>query len=99
YRCEAGVKEIDSTRFNEYLREASRADISAKAFRTWIATVAVVETWLSSDTPPVTIKEASAVAARRLSNTPAITRKSYIHPQILDVVTSRVPTSSERRVG
>src|SRR5690606_26595411 len=99
YGSAEGVKEIDSTRFNDYLRAASKADISAKAFRTWIGTVAVVEAWLASADGPLKIKDACAVAARRLANTPAITRKSYIHPDVLAIATTRVPSDAERRVG
>lgn len=99
YRSADGVKEIDSTQFNDYLRKAGKAEISAKAFRTWIGTVAVVEAWLTSEETPLKIKDACAFAARRLANTPAITRKSYIHPDILTVVTTRAPRDAERRIG
>lgn len=97
YRAGETVREIDSARFNDYLREASGADITAKDFRTWIGTVTVVETWLGAGDRPLKIKEATAAAAKRLANTPAITRRSYIHPRILDIVTSRAPTGQELR--
>src|SRR5690606_7417260 len=99
YRSADGVKEIDSTQFNDYLRNSSKAEISAKAFRTWIGTVAVVETWLAAEQTPLTIKDACTSAASRLANSPAITRKSYIHPDILADATTRSPTESERRIG
>jgi DNA topoisomerase-1 len=96
YRCEEGVREIDSSRFNDYLRNASGADITAKDFRTWIATVTVIEVWLAADDRPLKIKEATDAAAGRLRNTAAVTRRSYIHPDILEIVTSRAPTAAER---
>lgn len=97
YRAGETVREIDSARFNDYLREASGADITAKDFRTWIGTVTVVEAWLGTGDRALKIKEATAAAAQRLANTPAITRRSYIHPGILEIVTSRAPTAQELR--
>jgi DNA topoisomerase-1 len=90
---------VDSAGFNEYLREASGADISAKDFRTWIATVTVVETWLEAADRPLKIKEATAAAAKRLANTAAVARRSYIHPAILELVTTRAPMDAERRAS
>ena len=97
YRSEGTVREVDSARFNDYLREISGTDITAKDFRTWIGTVTVVETWIAAQDRTLTIKEATAAAAKRLANTPAITRRSYIHPKILEIATSRAPTELERR--
>ena len=99
YRNGDGVKEVDSARFNEYLREASGADITAKDFRTWIGTVTVVEAWLANGGRPLKIKEATAVAAKRLANTSAVTRRSYIHPRILEIVTQRSPRDAEARAA
>lgn len=97
YRCEGAVREVDSARFNDYLRELSGADITAKDFRTWIGTVTVVEQWIDARDRPLKIKEATTAAAKRLANTPAITRRSYIHPGILEIATTRSPTEQELR--
>lgn len=97
YRCAETVREVDSARFNDYLREIGGADITAKDFRTWIGTVTVVETWIAARDRMLTIKEATTAAAKRLANTPAITRRSYIHPRILEIATSRAPTELELR--
>src|SRR5690606_13966871 len=91
------IEELDSAELNDYLRRVSRADISAKDFRTWIATVTVVEKWLEAGERPLKIKEATTAAAKRLANTPAVTRRSYIHPAILEIVTTRAPTDAELR--
>lgn len=99
YRCGDTVREVDSAQFNDYLRQMSGTDITAKDFRTWIATVTVVETWLAARDRPLKIKEATAAAARRLANTAAITRRSYIHPWILQIATSRAPTEHELRAA
>jgi DNA topoisomerase-1 len=97
YRSDDGIEEIDSLRFNDYLRRTSKADITAKDFRTWIGTVTVVNAWLDASAPPIKVKEATAAAAKRLGNTAAVARRSYIHPDILEIVTSREPTNAERR--
>ena len=97
YRSSDTIREVDSARFNDYLRDTSGADITAKDFRTWIGTVTVVETWIGARERPLRIKEATTAAAKRLANTPAITRRSYIHPKILEIVTSRAPTEQELR--
>lgn len=97
YRYGDSVKELDSAQLNDYLRSVSGADISAKDFRTWIATVTVVEKWLETAERPLKIKEATTAAAKRLANTPAVTRRSYIHPAVLAIATERAPTDTELR--
>jgi len=74
---------------NEYLREASGGDFTAKDFRTWFATVEALDL-LKRRVPPDTdretrkhIVEAVTTVARKLGNTPTICRKCYIHPVIL----------------
>ncbi|HEU4616815.1 MAG TPA: DNA topoisomerase IB [Gammaproteobacteria bacterium] len=95
YRSGDDVCELDSIKLNSYLREIAGADVTAKHFRTWIGTVTVVERWLERGAP-LTIKEAAASAAKRLENTQAVTRRSYIHPGILAIATARAPTAHER---
>ena len=81
---------VDSADVNEYLREASGEDFTAKSFRTWAATV-IAAAGLAEQPPPTSEREArsriNAVvkeAAAALHNTPAVCRKHYIHPAILD---------------
>jgi DNA topoisomerase-1 len=76
---------------NAYLRAISGQDFTAKDFRTWAATVIVAATLCACGrcASPTQGKHAiiSAIktAAAKLGNTPAICKKSYVHP--------RVPTS------
>jgi DNA topoisomerase-1 len=81
---------IHSHDVNEYLREASGADITAKDFRTWVATVATA-TALGPLQPPesereerAVVKEAIERVAADLGNTPTVCRASYVHPRVLD---------------
>jgi DNA topoisomerase-1 len=89
YRDAAGKRQsVSSDDVNQYLRELTGRDISAKDFRTWGGTMlAAVE--LRAVGPPASRREADrnilhaidAVAAR-LGNTRAVCRKYYVHPAI-----------------
>ncbi|MGH8019879.1 MAG: DNA topoisomerase IB [Opitutaceae bacterium] len=77
---------------NDYIRTHTDGDYTAKDFRTWIATQLAVIELAQEYTPPLetlTARRARVVeivksVAKRLGNTPAICRKSYIHPRVLD---------------
>jgi len=80
---------ITSEDINDYIREATGGDFTAKDFRSWAATVlAVIEL---SKLPPATseaarkrnISNAIKRVAARLGNTPAVCRSSYVHPEVL----------------
>lgn len=76
---------IDSGRLNDYLKTISGQAISAKSFRTWGGTVAAfgcAVAALDAGTVP-TVKSLCEAAAAELHNTPAICRKSYVHPRVL----------------
>jgi DNA topoisomerase-1 len=78
---------IDSGDVNEYLREISGCDITAKDFRTWAATnLAMLELSTLKESKPTlkaTLQVIKTVAAR-LGNTPAVCRKCYIHPAVFE---------------
>jgi DNA topoisomerase-1 len=99
YRRDGEVRELDSLELNDYLRDVTGADITAKHFRTWIATVTVVEAWLEAEGAPIGIGEAARRAALKLANTPSVTRQSYIHPRVLGVVTERQASAAELALG
>lgn len=81
---------IDSADVNDYLREIADEDFTAKDFRTWAGTVLCSLTLQELDpcaSEPEAKKNVVAAIKRvsaRLGNTPAVCRKSYIHPAILD---------------
>jgi DNA topoisomerase-1 len=81
---------IDSADVNDYLREISGEDFTAKDFRTWAGTVlaaqalAEVATFKTSREAKRKIASAIESVAKRLGNTKAVCRKCYIHPAILD---------------
>ena len=88
YLDEAGERRcIDSADVNEYLREISGQDITAKDFRTWAATNLAILALADQDQETPTRKaqvEAIKQVAKRLRNTPAVCRKCYIHPAVLE---------------
>ncbi len=67
---------LDSGDVNQYLPET----FTAKTFRTWHGSVAAFQA-ATQENP--TIKSMCEAAAKRLHNTPAICRTSYIHPNII----------------
>lgn len=77
---------IGSSDVNDYLKEISGAEVTAKDFRTWAGTVFVANELARLEGPvgPSHMVAAVREAARRLGNTPAICRKSYVHPRVLD---------------
>jgi len=79
------VHPLDSGDVNEWLKRQTSVDhMSAKMFRTWHGSVAALEAIRCADKP--TIRVACEAAASVLWNTPAIARKSYVHPAILELV-------------
>lgn len=93
YDEENNVQTADSSSVNEYIKSISSDDFSAKDFRTWSGTVAAAIEF-ANQTPPSSEKEAKRMiskvvkhVAHELSNTPAISRKYYIHPEIINLYT------------
>lgn len=91
YLDEHGVNQkISSTDVNAYLREIAGSAFSAKDFRTWsgtvLAAVALRELEKANTQKQVKRNLVAAIenVARRLGNTPAICRKCYIHPAIIE---------------
>lgn len=88
---EDGAKNIlTSDDVNEYLRSISGEDITAKDFRTWGGTVSMgnilYKTGPGENKTQIKKNITAAVkeVARYLHNTPATSRKYYIHPRIID---------------
>jgi DNA topoisomerase-1 len=81
---------IGSSDVNEYLREISGSDFTAKDFRTWNGTVLAVRFLKICEAPTSTTAGRRLVAgaiknvAQQLGNTPAVCRKAYVHPVVLN---------------
>lgn len=81
---------IGSTDVNNYLREITNEDFTAKDFRTWAGTVLAasqlveIGTFTSQTAAKKNITQAIKAVASHLGNRPATCRKYYVHPGILD---------------
>jgi len=95
YEDEEGrAQPVDSGLVNDYLREAMGEAFTAKDFRTWGGTLAALRLLAAEPAPDGTDAEGRsatsvrnaviAEVARILRNTPAVCRKSYIDPAVLE---------------
>ena len=91
YRSGDGWSDVRSTTVNEYLREVSGLDMSAKDFRTWHATV-LMSTVLAREPVPAakrarerTVRSGYVEVSEALGNTPAVCRTSYVDPRVVDL--------------
>lgn len=81
---------ISSSDVNEYLKEISNQDFTAKDFRTWAGTVLAVthlaemELCNSETAAKKNITQAIKAVAAYLGNRPATCRKYYVHPAVLE---------------
>ena len=75
---------VSSTMVNDYIREATGGDFTAKHFRTWGASV-LAYTALAEATGPLSLGAMLEPVTDALGNTPAIARKSYVHPRLIDL--------------
>jgi DNA topoisomerase I len=86
---------VNSADVNSYLREVTGTDFTAKDFRTWFGTVlaatALREFRYAESTAASkrNVVRAIEAVAGVLGNTPAVCRKSYIHPAILECYMDR----------
>ena len=97
--------EVHSEDVNEYLRESTGGEFTAKDFRTWAATLLTAQYLgrIRRRTSAVARKEAVTQAiqsvAARLGNTASVCRKSYIHPRVIEGFQDRSLAKSFRTGG
>ena len=89
------VHDVGSSDVNEYLREISGEDFTAKDFRTWAGLLSQPKPSRNSKTsiqrlPPNAMSPKPSNEWReRLGNTKAVCRKCYIHPAVVDAYMDR----------
>jgi DNA topoisomerase-1 len=94
---------IDSGDVNDYLREISGQDFTAKDFRTWGGSVLAaralrdVGSFRSEREAKSKVLEAVKAVARELGNTPTVCRNCYIHPGVIEAYTGRTLEVAWRR--
>ncbi|MFN2508556.1 MAG: DNA topoisomerase IB [Chthoniobacterales bacterium] len=91
---EGNVQDIKSQDVNDYLREITGQDFTAKDFRTWAGTVLAAvalnatKSFETKKEAKANVKNAIAAVAKILGNTPAVCRKCYVHPAVLETYLS-----------
>jgi DNA topoisomerase I len=87
---EGARHDVRSEDVNDYLREISGQDFTAKDFRTWAGTVLAAmalrefEKFDTNAQAKKNVVAAIEAVAKKLGNTPAVCKKCYIHPHVLD---------------
>jgi DNA topoisomerase-1 len=91
YRDDEGQRRtVDSADVNEYLRQITGQDFTSKDFRTWNGTVLAIQALQacgageSAAQAKKAVVEAIKTVAAQLGNTPAICRKCYVHPAVIE---------------
>jgi len=79
------VRDVSSSDVNDYLREITGRDITAKDFRTWAGTVKAAMGFREQEGPftKKAVRTVITAVAEELGNTVAVCRKCYIHPAVL----------------
>ncbi|ODU20478.1 MAG: DNA topoisomerase [Sphingomonas sp. SCN 67-18] len=91
YLDESGAAHpVSSSDVNAYIREAMGDDFTAKHFRTWAASAIAFEALIAAQ-GALSLKELLDPVAAALGNTPAISRKSYVHPALIERTRSSAP--------
>ncbi len=92
YEDAAGWHDISSPEINAYIKDVVGGEVSAKDFRTWHGTVIAEVSLAASNerarTTPARKRAVSAAmkeVANYLGNTPAVARKSYVDPRVVDL--------------
>ena len=75
---------VTSSDVNAYIHAAMGEEFTAKHFRTWGASVVAFET-LAEAEHPIGLKTLLEPVTAKLGNTPAIARKSYVHPALIAI--------------
>ncbi|GAA1336348.1 DNA topoisomerase IB [Arthrobacter roseus] len=83
---------VDGNQLNEFLRQVTGGDFTAKDFRTWQATVSAAmelaraDAGASSDTARrKAVTDMMKTVAEHLGNTPAVVRSSYVDPRLVEM--------------
>ncbi len=100
YRDGTRWHDISSAEINAYVKDKVRGEVSAKDFRTWHGTVIAAVTLAQANAAARTaaarkraVSAAMKEVAGYLGNTPAVARKSYVDPRLIDLFNDGVTIS------
>ncbi|CAN5442237.1 DNA topoisomerase IB [soil metagenome] len=83
--AEGAAHPVTSSDVNAYIRAATGEDFTAKHFRTWAASVTAFDA-LASAAHDLSVAAMLEPVTAQLGNTPAIARKSYVHPSLIALI-------------
>jgi DNA topoisomerase I len=102
---DGNVRPVTSQDVNDYLRDVSTGTFTAKDYRTWAATMAAALLLCALEHPgsergcKKCVNQMLQRVASQLGHTPAICRKSYIHPQVIeDFMSNKLAKTLARHV-
>lgn len=84
------IRHVTSQDVNDYIQEIAGQDFTAKDFRTWAGTVLAaialdtVGPFETKKQAKANVRQAISAVAKMLRNTPAICRKCYVHPAVVE---------------
>jgi len=81
---DGAAHDVTSASVNQWLGETMGEDFTAKNFRTWHGSVQAFRLLATAPTV-LPLKAVLDEVSAHLGNTPAVTRKSYIHPAVIDL--------------
>jgi DNA topoisomerase-1 len=91
YTATGQTKSIDSSMLNNYIREVTGADFSAKDFRTWagslqmLRSLNILENAYTESQRKSNIIAALNEVSQKLGNTRTVCKKYYVHPGIISM--------------
>jgi len=91
YDAEGNRKSIDSGMVNQYIKDVSGYDCSAKDFRTWAGSLHALQAFrLLGEAPNATENKKNILSAldevsKKLGNSRAVCKKYYVHPVLLQL--------------
>lgn len=89
FDSEGNSKPIDSGKINQYIKDATGGEFSAKDFRTWAGTLNIISSFRSMEKAIDEAQKKKKIVAAidevsaKLGNTRTVCRKYYIHPGII----------------
>jgi DNA topoisomerase I len=94
YRCPDGLRDVRSDDVNARIKELAGEEFTAKDIRTWSATVLAATSLaatVAAAGPPTSLRKrqravtaAMREVAEHLGNTPAVARRSYVDPRVIE---------------
>jgi DNA topoisomerase-1 len=97
-------RNLDASHVNDYVREATGMEATAKDFRTWHATVLAALALAETEEPGATkasrkraVSGAMKEVAEFLGNTPALARSAYVDPRVIEAYESGATITNAAR--